>query len=82
MDTEFDPHPLTDGNLSTPDSLLSLELHSDQVVLCFQPVYGLETGRVVHNEVLVRWQTPQGELLPSVQDKTFETLTGKGFESK
>ncbi|MFM1842908.1 MAG: hypothetical protein RLZZ490_1646 [Cyanobacteriota bacterium] len=64
MDTEFDPHFLAYGDLSAPDSSLNLKLWADQVVLCFQPVYELETGRVVHNEVLVRWQTPPGELLP------------------
>jgi len=64
MDSDFDPRPLAPWDLLPQEGLPNLELQADQCVLCFQPVYELETGRVIHNEVLARWQTPQGELLP------------------
>lgn len=64
MDSDSAPQPLAPLNLSPQEGERSPKLEADQWVLCFQPVYELETGRVLHNEVLVRWQTPQGELLP------------------
>jgi EAL domain-containing protein (putative c-di-GMP-specific phosphodiesterase class I) len=63
MESAFDPQDTAQLDLSAQEQLLNLELQADRCILCFQPVYELETGRVMHNEVLVRWQNSQGELL-------------------
>ena len=59
--------------------LMSAELRvaiaSDQLFLCFQPQFEIETGRIVGVEALVRWRHPErGVLLPqdfiTVAEKT------------
>ncbi len=64
MESAFDPQDTAPLNLSAQEPLRNLTLQADRCILCFQPVYQLETGRVMHNEVLVRRQNDQGELLP------------------
>ncbi len=64
METEFNP-------LTTPHIELEIEefpairLEADKFELWFQPVYELATGKILHNEVLVRWRDEQGNLRPT-----------------
>ncbi len=61
MSSAFDPAATVHVDLSL-DGLPEVKLVADKFVLWFQPVYGLETGKVIHNEVLVRWRDKQGNL--------------------
>lgn len=64
MEPAFDPQNTAHLDLSVQEIVPDIKLDAEKCVLCFQPVYELETGRVMHNEALVRWQNPQGELKP------------------
>ena len=41
---------------------VSLEAHTKQLHLCYQPISSLQTGRVVGAEALLRWQDAVGEV--------------------
>lgn len=61
MQSAFDPNATVHVDLSLED-LPEVKLIADKFVLWFQPVYELETGKVIHNEVLVRWRDKEGNL--------------------
>ncbi|MEB3312105.1 MAG: EAL domain-containing protein [Snowella sp.] len=61
MQSAFDPDATVHVDLSL-EGLPEVQLIADKFVLWFQPVYELETGKVIHNEVLVRWRDKKGNL--------------------
>jgi EAL domain-containing protein (putative c-di-GMP-specific phosphodiesterase class I) len=61
METEF--NPLTTAHVDFElEEFPEIRLEADKFELWFQPVYELLTGRVLHNEVLVRWRDESGNL--------------------
>lgn len=62
METEFDPLTTPHIDLQIEESLPEICLTADKFELWFQPVYELATGKVLHNEVLLRWRDAQGNL--------------------
>lgn len=62
MENEFDPSATAHVELQLEDTFPEICLEADKFELWFQPVYELATGKVLHNEVLVRWRDIQGNL--------------------
>ncbi len=62
MENEFDPSATAHVDLQLEDAFPEIRLQADKFELWFQPVYELATGKVLHNEVLVRWRDTQGNL--------------------
>jgi len=62
MENEFDPSVTAHVDLQLEDTFPEIRLEADKFELWFQPVYELATGKVLHNEVLVRWRDAQGNL--------------------
>jgi EAL domain-containing protein (putative c-di-GMP-specific phosphodiesterase class I) len=65
METEFDPLATAHIDLNIDlelEELPEIHLSADKFELWFQPVYALATGKVLHNEVLVRWRDLEGNL--------------------
>ena len=61
METEFDPLTTAHINLQL-EEFPKIQLAAEKFVIWFQPVYELDTGGVLHNEVLVRWRDEEGNL--------------------
>ncbi len=62
MENEFDPSATAHVDLQLEEVFPAIRLEADKFELWFQPVYELATGKVLHNEVLVRWRDAQGNL--------------------
>ncbi|MCA6595308.1 MAG: EAL domain-containing protein [Pseudanabaena sp. M046S1SP1A06QC] len=62
MENEFDPSATAHVDLQFEEVFPEIRLEADKFELWFQPVYELATGKVLHNEVLVRWRDAQGNL--------------------
>jgi len=61
MDTEF--NPLTTAHIDFQlEEFPEIRIEADKFELWFQPVYELLSGRVLHNEMLVRWRDENGNL--------------------
>ena len=64
METEFNPKTTAHIDFEL-EEFPEIRLEADKFELWFQPVYELLTGRVLHNEVLVRWRDESGNLRQS-----------------
>ena len=62
MEADFNPEETAHIDLPLDSFSLEIQLVADKFVLWFQPVYELETGKVLHNEVLIRWRDNEGNL--------------------
>lgn len=62
MESEFNPLTTTHVDLEIEEVLPEICLEANKFELWFQPVYELLTGKVIHNEVLVRWRDNLGNL--------------------
>lgn len=62
MEADFNPEETAHIDLPLDSFSSEIQLVADKFVLWFQPVYELETGKVLHNEVLIRWRDNQGNL--------------------
>lgn len=51
-------------------------LQNKSLMLHYQPVFDLQTGRPVGTEALLRWRTPQGQLLPATNFMALAEETG------
>jgi len=62
MEPEFNPLTTAHIDLQLAEEFPEIRLEAEKFELWFQPVYELATGKVLHNEVLVRWRDEQGNL--------------------
>ncbi|TYQ23942.1 EAL domain-containing protein [Pseudanabaena sp. UWO310] len=62
METEFNPLTTAHIDIQLEQGFPEIRLAAEKIELWFQPVYELTTGKVLHNEVLVRWRDELGEL--------------------
>jgi EAL domain-containing protein (putative c-di-GMP-specific phosphodiesterase class I) len=62
MEPEFNPLTTAYIDLQLEEKFPEIHLEAEKFELWFQPVYELSTGKVLHNEVLVRWRDEQGNL--------------------
>ena len=77
MESDFNPAETAHIDLPIEDFSAEIQLVADKFVLWFQPVYELETGKVLHNEVLIRWRDNQGNL--KSPRELFLVLEGTGL---
>ena len=62
MEPEFNPLTTAHIELQLEEEFPEIRLEAEKFELWFQPVYELATGKILHNEVLVRWRDEQGNL--------------------
>jgi EAL domain-containing protein (putative c-di-GMP-specific phosphodiesterase class I) len=62
MEPEFNPLTTAHIDLQLEEEFPEIRLEAEKFELWFQPVYELATGKILHNEVLVRWRDEQGNL--------------------
>jgi EAL domain-containing protein (putative c-di-GMP-specific phosphodiesterase class I) len=62
MEPEFNPLTTAHIDLQLEEEFPEICLEAEKFELWFQPVYELATGKILHNEVLVRWRDEQGNL--------------------